>query len=282
LVAGPGGRDNAPQPPFVFREEDSRGSSPKIVVRDARGTEWSVKFGPEVHAEVFAPRLLWAVGYKVEPTYFVRSGKIDSVGALGRAEPLIDRGNGNAFTNARLELRTWDTWYQPGMKWNLTDSPFRGTPQLAGLRIMSMLVSNWDVKDSNFAVVQQTLPGGRKDLQYLIDDWGATMGKWGDYFTREKWDCRGYASQSDDFVKGVHGDVVEFGYLGKQASVVKSGIRTSDVAWLMQYLGRVTNAQIRDALKASGADEKEADCFTKAIRARIDALRRVARPRATE
>ena len=34
---------------------------------------WTVKFG-EVHSDVFASRLLLAVGYLTEPTYFVNRG----------------------------------------------------------------------------------------------------------------------------------------------------------------------------------------------------------------
>ncbi|MBZ5584199.1 MAG: hypothetical protein LAQ30_18695 [Acidobacteriia bacterium] len=47
----------------------------------------------------------------------------------------------------------------------------------------------------------------------------------------------------------------------------------------MQYLGRITDDQLRAGLKASGASDAEMDCFTKALRARIEKLRQVAKRR---
>ena len=70
---------------------------------DANKRVWSVKWGEETKPEVFATRLVWALGYYVEPSYFVKSGQIDSVGALKRAGQLIDK-DGN-FQGARFELR---------------------------------------------------------------------------------------------------------------------------------------------------------------------------------
>ena len=50
----------------------------------------------------------------------------------------------------------------------------------------------------------------------------------------------------------------------------------SDVAWLMQYLGRITDGQLRAALPpSSGASPEETECFTAAIRSRIESLRSV-------
>jgi hypothetical protein len=43
----------------------------------------------------------------------------------------------------------------------------------------------------------------------------------------------------------------------------------------MQYLGRITDAQIRIGLKASGASPDQEDCFTRELRARIEQLRKI-------
>jgi hypothetical protein len=45
----------------------------------------------------------------------------------------------------------------------------------------------------------------------------------------------------------------------------------------MQYLGSVSDAQIRAGLRASGADRHEVECFTGALRARIRQMQRIAR-----
>lgn len=61
LRAGPA-RALAPRPPFRFVAEELHGHSPKIVVVDAAGRRYVAKFGSEVHAEVFASRVVWALG----------------------------------------------------------------------------------------------------------------------------------------------------------------------------------------------------------------------------
>jgi hypothetical protein len=48
------------------------------------------------------------------------------------------------------------------------------------------------------------------------------------------------------------------------------------VRWLYQYAGRITDAQLGDGLRASGATPEEIDTFTRAIRARLDTLKRIA------
>jgi hypothetical protein len=47
------------------------------------------------------------------------------------------------------------------------------------------------------------------------------------------------------------------------------------VRWLYRYLARVTDEQLRAGLRASGATTEEIECFTRAIRERINQLRRV-------
>jgi hypothetical protein len=278
LAGGPAGRDGAPAPPFVFREEEFGGTSAKVLVKDANKRTWSVKWGEEVKSEVFATRLLWAVGYITEPSYYVKSGHIDSVGALTRAKSAID-SQGN-FHDARFELR--DPKYYPVRGENWTFKNIARFPQFTGLKIMLMLVSNWDVKDArssdpdtNTAVMKKELDNGGVEIHYMINDWGATMGRWGAIATRSKWDCKGYAAQTKNFVKGVKNDFVEFGWEGKRADDIAKGIRAGDVPWLMLYLGKLTDEQIRAALEASGATAEETQCFGPAVRDRIEQLRKV-------
>ena len=64
--------------------------------------EWRVKWGHEVHTEVFGTRLAWALGYFAEPTYFVASGTIEGARDLRRAKACIDEQH--RFTDARFEL----------------------------------------------------------------------------------------------------------------------------------------------------------------------------------
>jgi hypothetical protein len=283
FASGVGGRANAPKPPFTFIEESLSGSNPKVRVRDANGAEWTAKFGTEVNAETFATRVAWAVGYFVEPAYFVPSGKVEKLGALDRAKKNF--GPDGGFTEARFERRR-----EKGVKkledelsWSWIQNPFLGSKELNGLKVVMMLVSNWDNKDlrdvkrgSNTAIYQTPTEGGLED-RYMITDWGGSMGKWGGFISREKWDCNGFRSQTRDFVKGVRGDQVEFGYSGQHSASFKEGIRVSDVKWIAQYLGRITDDQIRAGLQASGATSEEVTVFTQSLRDRINQLKNVAR-----
>lgn len=283
LVGGITGRAKAPKPPFTFVEESLSGTNPKVRVTDANGVRWTAKFGSEVNAETFATRLVWAVGYFVEPAYFVSSGKIENLGKLTRAKDSV-RSDGS-FNDARFEMQKDKDVkkLEEEESWGWLQNPFNGTKELNGLKVMLMLTSNWDNKDvrdvkrgSNTAIFRTPLKNGIED-RYMVTDWGGSMGKWGSYFSREKWDCKGFKSQSKDFVKGVKGDLIQFGYSGQHTDDFKSDVRVSDVKWLLQYLGRITDDQIRSALQSSGATSEESECFTAALRDRINQLKNVAR-----
>lgn len=279
---GPGGRDGAPAPPFRFVEEHATGSNPCMSVKDARGRVWRVKWGDEVKSETFCVRLAWAVGYHVETAYYVAEGHIDGAKDLGRARTCVK--DDMSFVDARFELD------EAGVRklfdehgWSWDDNPFADTRELAGLKVLLMLVANWDNKDvrdvargSNTAVFEYGSPGGDSEARYLIIDWGASMGKWGSPLTRSKWDCEGFESQNADFVRGAREGVLSWGYTGQRTDEVIEDIKVEDVRWLMKYLGRVTDAQLREGLLASGATGEDAGCFTRALRERIELLRRVA------
>lgn len=273
---GIGGAALAPTPPFTFVKEDLSGTTPKVSVTDSNGRAYVIKFGQEASPDTFATRMAWAVGYWVEQNYFVKEGVISGVGNLARAQGSVDQ-NGR-FHDGRFQLRSGDPKYLDNINWNWDQNPFVGTPQLNGLRIMMMLVSNWDDKDfrdaatrgGNTAIYQQ---GDR--YIFFIDDWGASFGNWGKYLTRSKWNSLDYLHESRNFVKGV-GMGIQWGYTGQHTDLMTKGVRPSDVKWLMQYLGRITEAQMRDGLISSGASHEEARNCLEALRLRIGQLRTVA------
>lgn len=280
FAGGPGGCEGAPRPPFRFVAEHATGSSPCLSVEDAHGRVWRVKWGDEVKSETFASRLAWATGYFVEKCYYVAEGRIEGEFELGRARQCV--GEDCTFRDARFELD------EAGVRklfdehgWSWDDNPFAGTRELAGLKIMLMLTSNWDNKDvrdvargSNTAIFEYRLPDGTLEARYLIIDWGASMGRWGDPFTRSKWDCEGYAAQTPDFITSVEDRVVKWGFVGQRTDEARDAITVADVRWLHRYLGRITDEQLREGLRASGAAADEIERFTGALRARIEQLRR--------
>jgi hypothetical protein len=279
--AGPGGASGAPAPPFEFVAEHSTGSNPCLSVRDAQGRIWRVKWGDEVRSETFATRMAWAAGYYVEVAYFVPAGRIEGAAELTRARECV--GEDCKFTDARFELDeegVTKLFDEHGWAWD--DNPFVGTRELNGLKIMLMLTSNWDNKDvrdvargSNTAVFEYALGGGLVEARYLIIDWGASMGKWGSNLFRSKWDAAGYEAQTPEFVAGVQDGVVQWNYIGQRTAEAREQISVADVRWLSQYICRVTDAQLRDGLRASGATADEIETFTRAIRARLDTLKQI-------
>jgi hypothetical protein len=279
LAAGPGGAQGAPRPPFQFVEEVPAGTTPKVKVTDATGRTWVLKWGDEARAELFSARIVWAMGYYVEPTYRVERGQVSGVPPLRRATLRLERSG--MFHDARFQLWPRHLSLLGGDRsWRWDDNPFAGSRELNGLKLLMMLLSNWDAKDprnseSNTGIfVYDT--GGRRAFQYAVTDWGASMGRWGGAAERSKWDCAGYAAQTPGFVRGVdaHGEVV-FGFTGKHSASLASGIRVQDVAWLAGNLGRLGDGQIRDALRASGAKTDEVECYLRAFRSRVAQLEKV-------
>src|SRR5947209_10083141 len=57
LYYGPGGKEDMPQLPLKFLEEDTVGVSPKFDVRDQAGQKWKAKLGDEAQPETVATRL---------------------------------------------------------------------------------------------------------------------------------------------------------------------------------------------------------------------------------
>jgi len=128
-----------------------------VEVIDAQKNNWIAKFGSEVNAEVFATRIAWAVGYFVDATYFVPSGKIVGAKKLERARNAIETDG--TFANACFELREKNATFLKKSGWTWQNNPFVGTRELNGLKIVMMLTSNWDNKDarndsSNLGILQ--------------------------------------------------------------------------------------------------------------------------------
>jgi hypothetical protein len=286
FATGPDGKAGLPEPPFQFVEEDLGGSNPKVKIRDAQGRLWIVKWTDEINSEPFATRLALALGYFARPAHYVREGQILGAGKLRRAANYLERDG--YFDAASFKLISDELPYLSGYNWAWTDNPFLETPlgarQLNGLKILMMLTSNWDAKDTrdarfgpNTAIYRVTGRGRVAQFLYAFDDWGATMGKWGYFCVREKWDCDGYVQQTPEFVKGVKNGYMQWGFSGKHKGDLTEGIAVEDVSWLLHYLGRISDRQLREGLRASGANEQEVQRFSKAIRQRIQQLEQATR-----
>jgi hypothetical protein len=280
---GVGGSENRPQPPFLFVEEDMSGTHAKVTVTDARGAVWNIKWGSEATPSAFCTRLVSACGYFVEAEYFLAGGRIENVHGLKRAKSHV--ANDGSFVDGRFQLRSGNAKFLDDISWTWTTNPFVHTPQMQGLKILMLLVSNWDSKDardranghmdSNLGIFADDSSGERRYI-YAYDDWGGTLGKWGNRFTWTRGDCRGFAQQTPDFVKRADDGSLRWGFSGKHRNDLTADITVSDVKWLLQYLGRITDVQIRSGLEASGATVDDLECYAKSLRQRIEQLQAVA------
>jgi hypothetical protein len=276
FVAGPGGADGAPVPPFTFVEEKMGGTAPKVEVKDARGRTYGVKFGPEVKSEFVATRIAWAAGYYVEPSYFVQNGKIEGVTSRKRTKYVM-KSDGR-FEEARFELELDDVGkFDDEKGWAFDSNPFVNTKELNGLKTVMMVTSNWDNKDvkdayrgSNTTILLMEAGNG-VEARYMVTDWGATMGKFGGFLGRSKWDAEGYFKQSADFVKR-SGETLMWSYGGQHSASFYASVRPEHAKWIAGYLDQITDDQLRAAMQAVNATSAEIDLITRGFRSRVQQL----------
>ena len=67
-------------------------------------------------------------------------------------------------------------------------------------------------------------------------------------------------------------NVVQLGFKRKHWQDLTAGISVDDVRWLLPYLKRITAADLRVGLNASGATRRQAACWADTIANRIQQL----------
>jgi hypothetical protein len=222
-------------------------------VRDAKGNEWIAKIGNEAQSDTAANRLLWALGYETEIAYLVPKAKIE-----GKGE----------FENVRLEARPKSVKRSGNWMWE--NNPFMSKPEFKALKILMVMINNWDMKDDNNEILAtRGDTTGEGELRYIISDLGASFGKTGGFFSRNRNEPSSY--QKSDFIKKVNGDVIDFNYGGKNQKLFE-GLTVADAAWLSNWLKRLSDEQIKDAFRAANYTPEEVDMLTAAFRARANAL----------
>lgn len=262
LYLGPGGAAMKPDVRRIILIEEDKGggySGTKYRIRDGAGREWVAKIGKEAQSEAAAVRLLWAIGYETEMNYLV---------------PRLTIPGKGTFEDVRLEARPNGEKRLDEWKWEA--NPFVGTRQFQGLKIMMLLMENWDIKDSNNQIIQVK---GTNRLRYVISDLGATFGKTGGLpvlwtITRSRNNPEDY--EKARFVEGVKGDLVKFRYRGKMKGIFDD-ITVAQARWLGSWLTRLSRAQIRDAFRAAHYSPEEVGILTDAVLDRIEQLRTVQR-----
>jgi hypothetical protein len=257
LLLGAGGEAMKPNLSKVtFVEDRPGGYSKKYLVQDASGNKWVAKLGKEAQPDTAANRLLWAVGYETEIAYLIPRLTIEGKGT---------------FENVRLEARPKSIDRIDDWKWE--NNPFTGKPEFQGLKIMMVLINNWDIKDSNNEILAtRNDASGQSELRYIISDLGGSFGKTGGFFSRSR-------NKASDFVKAdliedVKGNMIDFNYGGKNQKLF-TNISVEDAKWIGGYLARLTDEQIKDAFRAANYSSEEVEALSSAVKRRIDALNNV-------
>jgi hypothetical protein len=216
----------------------------------------------------------------------VPSGIIQDVAVLTRTRDCVEAAGGK-FVDARFEADDPEVRkFFEEHSWSWNDNPFLGTRELSGLKIVMMLLSNWDSKDrrdvargSNTAIFDERVgrwPRVRREAHYLLTDWGGAMGKWGsNVVTRGRWDVDGFEAQTPQFVTGIKDGRVVFGYAGQRTADIAGDIPVEHARWFHGYASRISERQLVEGLLASGATDDEANRFARALVARISQLGRV-------
>ena len=254
LLLGAGGEQMKPDiSKLTFIEQKTGGFSTKYRVRDAKGNEWIAKIGKEAQTDTAANRLLWALGYETEIAYLVPKAKIE-----GKGE----------YENVRLEARPADV--KRAGNWMWENNPFMNAPEFRGLKILMVMLNNWDMKDDNNEILaMRGDTTGEGELRYIISDLGATFGKTGGFLSRSRNKPSDYVKA--EFIKKVNGDVIDFNYSGKNQKLFQN-ITVADARWVVTLLKRLSDDQIKDAFRAANYSPEEIDLLAGEFRERINAL----------
>src|SRR5438552_14182276 len=138
LFLGPGGQDMKPDlSRITFVSDDKKGHALKYKIKDGADRSWTAKIDLESQSETAALRLLWALGYKTEVNYLVPSLTIPGKGT---------------FTNVWLKARPEGV--KKGNEWEWGYTPFEGTRQMQGLKLMMAFLNNWDTKSANNVILK--------------------------------------------------------------------------------------------------------------------------------
>lgn len=256
LSAGPGGAAMRPATRrLTLVKEEKGGWSKKYRVRDARGREWVAKLGKEAQPETAATRLIWAAGYETEITYLV---------------PRVTIPGKGTFTDVRFEARPANV--KRHGEWSWAKNPFSGTRELDGLKVLMVLINNWDLKDENNVILHTA---GARELRYAISDLGATFGKEGGgpgFFwrvTRSRNNPEDYADSK--FIDKVKDGYVDFHFTGVNKGAVEK-IKVGHARWIGQRLAALTDGQLAAIFRAANYTPEETRLLARVVRARIEEL----------
>jgi hypothetical protein len=288
LRYGSGSAGLAPVAPFTFIREEKAGASPKFRVKDATGVTWTVKVGIEAQAETVATRFVWAMGYFTEETYYLDRFQVNNLPRLSRGQEFVE--NGNIVRGGRFEPKRKGV--TRGAYWDWLKNPFIGSRELDGLKVLMVLLANYDTRlENNHILYQKDGVTGEMQARYVVTDIGATLGRVGGLGgKRVKNSLPDF--KDTKFIVGVQNGIVEFDYstrpkgAGKFASLFSPGygksqankekamrhIPVANAKWIGDLLAQLSEDQLKDIFRTANYDEATMNGFIKILRERIDQL----------
>ena len=256
-----------PVEPFTFLSEDLNGTNPKAQVRDAKGVLWGVKWDEEVQSEIAASRLAWAMGLRVDETYYMKTGRIVFPGgrrpSLQRIGSFIDKA-GNLKSPARF--KRWVPGQTIRGEWTLDKNPVMADNGYSVLLLMDVIMANWDAKDSNTKILAVPDATGETDW-YMIGDYGACFGKMGGRTSHSKYRLKDFLI-NPRVISAVTGDTVHLEYKGRNGSSHEA-IPLVGARFFAARAANLTLVQIEDAFRAANASEADRRGFARAVYDRI-------------
>ena len=251
LFLGPGGEAMKPDLSHVtFISVQATGHTKKWRVHDGAGREWVIKFGNEAQPETAASRLVWAAGYYTDITYFVPEVNIEGKGVVKNVR----------FEARPKEIKRYD------VEWDWDDNPFKGTNELQGLKVLMVLLNNWDLKNANHRIL---LMKDENELRYIVSDLGVAFGKTGNSITHNR--NRPGEFVKTKFVKNVDGNSILFDFHATHDQMLRN-VSVGQAKWIGNILSQLSDQQIGDAFRAANYSPEEIEMLTKSVRARINEL----------
>jgi hypothetical protein len=264
LFWGVGGQKYAPKRDavYAFKGRDPAGFSTKYTVKDPDGVEWSAKIGPEAQVEVVLSRILWGLGFRQQPIYYLPSWTMRENGVKSTISEARFRPKLKEFE--RLDEYWW--WQQ---------NPLVGTRELSGLLVILLMFNSTDLKNDNNSIYVFKEPVEGATRWFVVRDLGAALGETGKiYPKRNCLEC----FERHGFITAINGDRLEFDYAGRHRELL-SMIRPADVRWAAERMARLTDAQWHDAFRAANYSDDDARRFFKKLKEKIgDAFALRARP----
>jgi hypothetical protein len=256
LFYGVGGARLAPNPSVTYKVTEIKkgGFSDGYTVVDPEGREWSTKLYPEARTEVVASRILWAVGYHQPPIYALENWQAEGAQSEN-PQPVARFREEKPDLHGLTEMQIW----------SYSDNPFLGTPHLAGLLTLHVMLGNSDLKPEQNMIYSLTSSAEGARRWWLARDVGQTFGRTGlldglrddvDVFDKTP------------FIKGVENGFVKFEYHGLNRRLIER-ITPSDVRWICARLSKLTDKQWSDAFRAGGYAEPTAQRYIRRLKLKI-------------